>query len=174
MRSAQIGSGQFSVIGLGGYELEDDPDWPGAHDVLTTASEAGIDWIDTAESYFDKAKERAIAAAQPKRNIYAVQPSLRGGSNKPRVVKRPADAAIWKMEAVLPKRFDLDNDIIVIRTYGGYSAEARPIFSQPVLTEAPAKKTLPNPPPASITLSICWIGSIVIESNDRRERSSAA
>jgi len=39
------------------------------------------------------------------------------------------------MEPVLPKRFDLENEIIVLRLYGGYSAEARPIFSQPLLTE---------------------------------------
>jgi hypothetical protein len=35
----------------------------------------------------------------------------------------------------MPKRFDVDNDIIILRMYGGYSPEARPIFSQPVLTE---------------------------------------
>src|SRR6185369_16184986 len=42
---------------------------------------------------------------------------------------------VWKMEPVLPKRFDFDNEIVVLRLYGGYSAEARPIFSPPVLTE---------------------------------------
>jgi CHAT domain len=78
--------------------------------------------------------ERAIAAAQPHRNIYSIQPSLRSGG-KPRVIRRPAGATGWKMEAALPRRFDLDDDIIVLRTYGGYSAEARPIFSQPLLTE---------------------------------------
>jgi CHAT domain-containing protein len=78
--------------------------------------------------------ERSIAAAQPHRTIYSIQPSLRSGG-KPRVIKRPAGAPGWKMEAALPRRFDLDNDVIVLRTYGGYSAEARPIFSQPLLTE---------------------------------------
>ncbi|MDI3285316.1 CHAT domain-containing protein [Polyangium sp. 15x6] len=78
--------------------------------------------------------ERAIAAAQPQRTIYAIQPSLRS-SGKPRVIKRPAGAAAWKMEAAVPGRLDLDNEIVVLRIYGGYSAEARPIFSQPLLTE---------------------------------------
>lgn len=35
----------------------------------------------------------------------------------------------------MPKRFDVESDIIVLRMYGGYSPEARPIFSQPILTE---------------------------------------
>lgn len=78
--------------------------------------------------------ERAIAAAQPQKTIYAIQPSLRS-SGKARVLKRAAGANTWKMEAGLPGRLDLDNDILVLRVYGGYSAEARPIFSQPLLTE---------------------------------------
>jgi hypothetical protein len=79
--------------------------------------------------------ERAIAEAQPKRTVYAIQPSLSSSSGKPRVVKRAAGAAAWKMEPVMPKRFDLENEIVVLRLYGGYSAEPRPIFSQPLLTE---------------------------------------
>ena len=63
MRSSDIGAAAFSMVGLGGYELEDDPTWPGARDVLEAAVESGIDWIDTAESYFDTANERTIAAA---------------------------------------------------------------------------------------------------------------
>src|SRR5262249_53315628 len=78
--------------------------------------------------------ERAVAAAQPNRTIYAIQPSLRS-SGKARVIKRPAGAAAWKMEVATPGRMDFANDIIVLRIYGGYSAEARPILSQPLLTE---------------------------------------
>lgn len=78
--------------------------------------------------------ERAIAAAQPDKTIYAVQPSLASGG-KPRIVKRAAGAPNWKMEPLLPKRFDTENEIIILRLYGGYSAELRPIFSQPILTE---------------------------------------
>lgn len=79
--------------------------------------------------------ERVIAEKQPHRTIYAIQPSLAGTSGKPRVVKRAGGTALWKMEPMMPKRFDFDNEIIVLRLYGGYSAEARPIFSQPLLTE---------------------------------------
>jgi len=77
--------------------------------------------------------ERAVAERQPNRTIYAIQPSL--GSGKPRIVKRAAGTTNWKMEAVMPKRFDVDEDIVILRPYGGYSAEPRPIFSQPLLTE---------------------------------------
>lgn len=79
--------------------------------------------------------ERAIADRFPQRTVYAIQPALSGLSGKPRVVKRAAGATMWKMEPMLPKRFDLDNEMIVLRLYGGYSAEPRPIFSPPVLTE---------------------------------------
>jgi hypothetical protein len=78
--------------------------------------------------------ERALAEHQPSRTVYAIQPSISGGG-KPRVVKRAAGTTAWKMEPVLPKRIDLEREIVMLRMYGGYSAEARPIFSQPVLTE---------------------------------------
>lgn len=77
--------------------------------------------------------ERAIADKQPQRTIYAIQPSF--GSGKPRIVKRAGGTTVWKMEPVMPKRFDIDNDIVILRPYGGYSAELRPIFSPPLLTE---------------------------------------
>ncbi|WP_437672936.1 CHAT domain-containing protein [Sorangium sp. So ce131] len=79
--------------------------------------------------------ERAIAEAHPQRNVFAIQPSLLGTGGKPLVVKRAAGAAAWKMEPVLPRRFDLDSDLMILRLYGGYSAGPRPIFSHPVLTE---------------------------------------
>jgi CHAT domain len=79
--------------------------------------------------------EWAVATQQPDRTLYVIQPSISGSSSKPRVLKRAAGAPAWKMEPVLPKRFDLDADIVVLRLYGGYSAEARSIFSPPLLTE---------------------------------------
>lgn len=79
--------------------------------------------------------ERSIAEKQPERTIYAIQPSLTSAGAKPRVVKRMAGTTIWKMEPILPKRFELDKDIIILRLCGGYSAEPRPIFSTPLLTE---------------------------------------
>lgn len=36
---------------------------------------------------------------------------------------------------MLPRRFYLYNEIVVLRLYGGYSSEPRPIFSLPLLTE---------------------------------------
>jgi myo-inositol catabolism protein IolS len=63
MRSVEIGGEWYSVVGLGGFELEDDPDWPGAREVVLAAIEAGVDWIDTAEQYSDRKNERVIAAA---------------------------------------------------------------------------------------------------------------
>ena len=79
--------------------------------------------------------EHALAQALPQRTVYAIQPSLSGVGGKPRIVKRAAGAAVWKMEPVMPKRFDLESEVVVLRLYGGYSAEQRPIFSQPLLTE---------------------------------------
>ena len=54
---------ELSVIGLGGYELQDDPGWAGAREVVESALEAGINWIDTSEAYFDGKNEETIAAA---------------------------------------------------------------------------------------------------------------
>jgi aryl-alcohol dehydrogenase-like predicted oxidoreductase len=54
---------EISRVGLGGYEFEDDPDWPGARDVLAAALDAGIDWLDTAEEYFDGVNELTIGRA---------------------------------------------------------------------------------------------------------------
>ncbi|WP_437675031.1 CHAT domain-containing protein [Sorangium sp. So ce131] len=79
--------------------------------------------------------ERAVAAQHPDRTVYAIQPSSMSSSGKPLVVKRAAGSASWKMELLLPKRFDLDNEIVVLRLYGGYSAEAEHIFSPPILTD---------------------------------------
>ncbi|XXY49208.1 CHAT domain-containing protein [Sorangium sp. So ce269] len=79
--------------------------------------------------------EHAIAQKLPQRTVYAIQPSLLGAGGKPRIVKRAAGATAWKMEPVMPRRFDLESEIVVLRLYGGYSAEPRPIFSPPLLTE---------------------------------------
>jgi aryl-alcohol dehydrogenase-like predicted oxidoreductase len=54
---------QVSRVGLGGYEFEDDPDWAGAREVLSAAIDTGIDWLDTAESYFDGMNELTIGRA---------------------------------------------------------------------------------------------------------------
>lgn len=79
--------------------------------------------------------ERALAKEQPQRTIYVIQPSLRDPSGKPRVVKRAAEAKTWTKEATLPKGFDFDKDIIILRIYGGYLPEPRPIFTSALVTE---------------------------------------
>lgn len=79
--------------------------------------------------------ERAIGEAHPKRNLYAIQLSIMGMLIKARVLKRAAGASVWKTEAVTPKRFNLDDEIVILRLYGGYSAEPRPIFSKPLVAE---------------------------------------
>ncbi len=79
--------------------------------------------------------ERAIADAQPGRTIYAIQVAMMGNHAKPRVLKRAAGTKVWKMEPILPKRFDFAEDIVILRMLGGYSPETQPIFTPPVLTE---------------------------------------
>ena len=79
--------------------------------------------------------EHAIAEAQPHRNIYVIYPSQLSSTVKPRVVKRAAGASVWKMELMLPNGFNFASDIVVVRIYGGYSPEAHPILSPPMLTE---------------------------------------
>jgi aryl-alcohol dehydrogenase-like predicted oxidoreductase len=54
---------EVTRIGLGGFEFEDDPDWAGAREVLSAAIDAGIDWLDTAESYFNGMNELTIGRA---------------------------------------------------------------------------------------------------------------
>lgn len=65
METRRIGttSVHVSVVGLGGYEFEDDPGWAGGRDIVEAALGAGINWIDTSEHYFDGLNERTIAAA---------------------------------------------------------------------------------------------------------------
>lgn len=63
MLTRTIGSSTFSVVGLGGYELGQDQGWSGAREVLAASVEAGVDWVDTAEAYFDELNERTVGAA---------------------------------------------------------------------------------------------------------------
>jgi aryl-alcohol dehydrogenase-like predicted oxidoreductase len=64
MRSSQLADTgiELTVIGLGGYELEDlETDSEGtAQRVIAAALDAGIDWIDTAEAYFAGGNESLI------------------------------------------------------------------------------------------------------------------
>jgi aryl-alcohol dehydrogenase-like predicted oxidoreductase len=63
VRQRTIGDIGFSIVGLGGYEFGADPSWAGGGDVIEAALDARINWIDTAEAYFDGMNESVIAAA---------------------------------------------------------------------------------------------------------------
>ncbi|WP_437716493.1 CHAT domain-containing protein [Sorangium sp. So ce448] len=79
--------------------------------------------------------ERAIAEHQPDRTVYVIQPSLLDTVGKPRVVKRAGGAKAWTKLAGLPNRFDRESDLVVLRLYGGYLPEPRPVFTSAMLTE---------------------------------------
>jgi aryl-alcohol dehydrogenase-like predicted oxidoreductase len=102
MRSTEIGGEWFSVVGLGGYEFEDDPDWPGAREVLLAAIEGGIDWIDTAEEYFDRKNEPVIAAAlrdvgQPMKLSSKVAPAPDGTGYEPKQMREACEGSLERL-----------------------------------------------------------------------------
>jgi len=102
MRSTEIGGEWFSVVGLGGYEFEDDPDWPGARDVLFAAIEAGIDWIDTAEEYYNRKNEPVIAAAlrdvgQPMKLSSKVAPLPDGTGYEPKQIREACEGSLDRL-----------------------------------------------------------------------------
>ncbi|MBA2559930.1 MAG: aldo/keto reductase [Propionibacteriales bacterium] len=64
MRPCEFGSSgvQLSRVGLGGYWLgADDPGR--AFEILSSSREAGVNWVDTAEAYFDGANETNLGIA---------------------------------------------------------------------------------------------------------------
>ena len=102
MRSVEIGGEWFSVVGLGGFEFEDDPDWPGARDVLLASIEAGIDWIDTAEQYSDRKNEPVIAAAlrdvgQPMKLSSKVAPLPDGTGFEPKQIREACEGSLERL-----------------------------------------------------------------------------
>lgn len=104
MRRVEIGGEWFSVVGLGGFELEDDPSWPGARDVLLAAIESGVDWIDTAEQYYDRKNETVVAAAvrdvgQPMKLSSKVAPMPDGTGYEPKEIRNACEASLERLEA---------------------------------------------------------------------------
>jgi len=102
MRSVEIGGEWFSVVGLGGFELEDDPNWPGARDVLLAAIETGVDWIDTAEQYYDRKNETVIAAAlrdvgQPMKLSSKVAPLPDGTGYEPKQIREACAGSLDRL-----------------------------------------------------------------------------
>lgn len=64
MGRGELGSSgvEVSRVGLGGYWLgPDDPDR--AFEILSSSLDAGVDWVDTAEAYFDGANETNLGIA---------------------------------------------------------------------------------------------------------------
>lgn len=103
MRSVEIGGEWFSVVGLGGFELGDDPDWPGARDVILAAIDAGVDWIDTAEEYSDRKNERVIAAAlhdvgRPMKLSSKVAPQPDGTGYEPKQIREACEGSLERLE----------------------------------------------------------------------------
>ncbi len=102
MERRTIGGIEFSVVGLGGYEFEGDPDWPGARAVLEAAIDAGIDWVDTAEVYFDGGSERTIAAALHDTGVELrisskVGPAPDGTGFRPEEVRRACETSLERL-----------------------------------------------------------------------------
>jgi aryl-alcohol dehydrogenase-like predicted oxidoreductase len=102
MRSVEIGGQWFSVVGLGGFEFEDDPEWRGARDVLLAAIEAGVDWIDTAEQYSDRKNEVVIAAAlrdvgQPMKISSKVAPLPDGTGFEPKQIREACEGSLERL-----------------------------------------------------------------------------
>src|SRR4029450_822462 len=90
------------MVGLGGYEFEDDPDWPGARDVLLAAAETGIDWVDTAETYFDGGSDRTIGAGLRDTGVSMrisskVGPARGGTGFRPEQVRRACEASLERL-----------------------------------------------------------------------------
>lgn len=79
--------------------------------------------------------EWSLAARYPERTIYAVQPGAPGSGESRLVLVRRAGASEWVEEDDPPLHVDLDHDFVVLRLYGGYSAEPAPVLTDPVLTE---------------------------------------
>ena len=102
MRSVEIGGEWVSVVGLGGFEFEGDPDWRGARDVLFAAIEAGVDWIDTAEQYSDRKNETVVAAAlqdvgQPMKLSSKVAPLPDGTGFEPKQIREACEGSLERL-----------------------------------------------------------------------------
>jgi len=94
----------LSVIGLGGYELESDPDWSGAEAVVAAAVGAGINWVDTSEAYFEGMNERAIVAALGRSGLdlllsSKVAPAPEGSGLEPEQIRSACKSSLERLGA---------------------------------------------------------------------------
>src|SRR6476619_634508 len=102
MRSVEIGGEWFSVVAVSLKKKKDDPEWRGARDVLLTAIETGVDWIDTAEQYFDRKNEPVIAAAlrdvgQPMKLSSKVAPLPDGTGFEPKQIREACEGSLERL-----------------------------------------------------------------------------
>jgi CHAT domain-containing protein len=79
--------------------------------------------------------ESALADTQPGRTIHVIQPPLLGGTERPRVLVRAAGEPVWRRDEYVPGKLDFNADIVILRLYGGYLPERRPIFTSAMVTE---------------------------------------
>lgn len=73
--------------------------------------------------------EQALAEQQPERTIYVIQP----GGKQTTILRREADREDWEELDAPPQTIELNEDIVLLRPYGGYTPEQ--VFTRPLLTE---------------------------------------
>lgn len=73
--------------------------------------------------------ELLLAEQQPERTIYVIQP----GDDQAMVLRREGGGDDWEELSEAPAAIDTDQDIVILRPYGGYTPEQ--IFARPLLTE---------------------------------------
>lgn len=79
--------------------------------------------------------EHALARRQPGRNVYVVQPSLLEPGSLPGVYKRGLEHTQWTSGPKLLSEINFNEDLVVLRLYGGYLASTSNQFTAPMLTE---------------------------------------
>jgi aryl-alcohol dehydrogenase-like predicted oxidoreductase len=133
MRTAVVGASGLSVseVGLGGYELgpeeEEQPDVERARRVVSTALDAGVNWIDTSERYHELRNEALIGEALGTEMLVAtkVAPKPRGSGFRPAEVRA---ACLASMKRLKRDRIDIyflhwpdDTGIALEETWGAMS-----------------------------------------------------
>ncbi len=73
--------------------------------------------------------EQSIAEKQPDRTIYVIQPDDDGAL----VLKREGGAEDWEEMDAPPVELDIDQEILILRPYRGYTPEQ--VFTRPLLTD---------------------------------------
>jgi hypothetical protein len=73
--------------------------------------------------------ELCLAEQQPERTIYVIQ----HGDESTMILRREAGQDDWQEQDGPPAVIDADEDIVLLRPYGGYTPEQ--VFARPLLTE---------------------------------------